>query len=69
MNTITIILVIFIGTLGPCLIIAHVGYGAVHALSRNPLSAPKIFLSMIITFLFAESIAVIALLVLFNIFK
>ena len=69
MKTITIILLMFLSTLGPCLIIGHVGYGAVKALGRNPSSAPKILLSMMITFIFAESIAVIALLVIFNLFK
>ena len=69
MKAVTIILIMFLSTLGPCIIIAHVGYGAVKALGRNPSSAPKVFLSMIIAFLFAESIAVIALLVIFNLFK
>ncbi len=69
MKTITTILIMLIATLGPCAVIAWVGYGAVRALGRNPSAAPKIFISMIMAFVFAEAVAIIALLVLFDLFK
>ncbi len=56
-------------TLGPSFIIAAVGYASIHALGRNPSAAPKIQLAMLLCFLFAETIAIIALLVVVFIFK
>ncbi|MEK7849457.1 MAG: ATP synthase F0 subunit C [Candidatus Omnitrophota bacterium] len=69
MRNLTIALVMFISTLGPSLIIALVGYGAVRALGRNPAASPKIMLAMGFAFLFAEGIAVIALVMVYNLFK
>ena len=57
-----------IGTLGPSIVIAAVGYASIMALGRNPSSAPKIMLAMIISLIFAEAIAIIALLVSFQVF-
>ena len=48
--------------------IAIVGYAAIKALSRNPAAAPKIQTTMIVSFIFAAAIAVLALLVLFHVF-
>lgn len=58
----------FIATIGPSIVIAAVGYASIMALGRNPSSSPKIMLAMIISLIFAEAIAVIALLVVFQIF-
>lgn len=58
-----------LSTLGPSLVIAFIGYGAVKALGRNPSAAPKIFLSMMFAFVFAEAIAIVALLVIYNLFR
>lgn len=66
MQTFNVILMMLLSTLGPSLVIGYVGYAAVKALGRNPSAAPKVFLSMMLTFIFAESIAVIAMLVIFN---
>lgn len=68
MKNLTIILILILGTLGPSFVIAAVGYASVQALGRNPSAAPKILLSMILAFIFAEAIAVIALLVIFHLF-
>lgn len=68
MKNLTIILILILGTLGPSFVIAAVGYGSIQALGRNPSAAPKILLSMILAFVFAEAIAVIALLVIFHLF-
>ncbi len=63
-----IFLVITITILGPSAVIAAIGFASIRALGRNPSAAPKILQAMIISLVFAESIAVIALLVLFQLF-
>lgn len=69
MKILTIILMLTLSTLGPSLVIAFIGYGAVKSLGRNPSAASKIFLAMIFAFTFAEAIAIIALLVVYNLFR
>lgn len=68
MRNFIIILVMFVTILGPSAVIAAIGYAAIRSLGRNPSAAPKILLAMIIALIFAEAIAVIALLVLFQLF-
>lgn len=68
MKNLTIILILILSTLGPSFVIAAVGYASIQALGRNPSAAPKILLSMILAFIFAAAIAVIALLVIFHLF-
>ncbi|MFA5793493.1 MAG: ATP synthase F0 subunit C [Candidatus Brocadiia bacterium] len=68
-KAIATILVLLTVTVGPSFIIAAVGYASIMALGRNPSAAPKIQMAMLMCFLFAESIAIIALLVVFNLFK
>jgi F0F1-type ATP synthase membrane subunit c/vacuolar-type H+-ATPase subunit K len=58
-----------ISTLGPSIVIAIVGYAAVMGLSRNPSASPKILITMLLSFVFAESIAIISLLTIFNLIK
>jgi F-type H+-transporting ATPase subunit c len=65
----TIALVMFLSTLGPSLIIAVVGNAAIRALGRNPAAAPKIMVALMFAFLFAEGIAIIALIIIYNLFK
>jgi len=65
----TIAIVMFISTLGPSLIIAVVGYAAIKALGRNPSADAKIMVAMMFAFLFSEGIAVIALVMIYNLFK
>jgi F-type H+-transporting ATPase subunit c len=69
MRNFTIALVMFLSTLGPSIIIAAVGHAAVKALGRNPSAAPKIMVALTLAFLFAEGIAVIALIMIYNLFK
>ena len=69
MRTLTIIVIMLLSTLGPALVIGLVGNGAVRSIARNPSASPRIMVAMIIAFLFAEAIAVIALLLVFNLFK
>ncbi len=68
MKTVTILLIMVVSTVGPSFVIGAVGYSSIQALGRNPSASPKIMTSMIIAFIFAESIAVIALLVIFHLF-
>lgn len=69
MKNLTIAIIMFISTLGPALIIALVGYAAIRAIGRNPSASPKIMVAMMFAFLFAEGIAVIALVIIYNLFK
>ncbi|MFA6600036.1 MAG: hypothetical protein WC352_05875 [Candidatus Omnitrophota bacterium] len=62
------VLIFVIAILGPSLILAAGGHASIQALGRNPSAAPKIFTAMVILLLFGTSIAVIALLVLFQVY-
>ncbi len=64
----SMILLLILSTAGPSAVIAVIGYAGIIALSRNPTSAPKIQMTMILGFVFAEAIALVALLVIFNLF-
>jgi F-type H+-transporting ATPase subunit c len=67
-NTV-IILIMILSTFGPAVVVGFVGYAAVKAVGRNPSASGRILLAMIVAFIFAESIAVIAVLMVFNLFK
>ena len=69
MRVVSLIFIMLISTLGPSIVIAVVGYASVKGLSRNPSAAPKILITMILSFIFAESIAIISLLTVLNLFK
>jgi len=68
MRTFLIILIMSVTILGPSLVIAAISSSSIHALGRNPSSAPKILLAMSIGLIFSEAISVIGLLVLFQLF-
>ena len=68
MHTFIIILVMLVTILGPSAVIAAIGFSSIRALGRNPSAAPSIILAMVIALVFAEAIAVIALLILFQLF-
>ncbi len=59
----------FLSTAGPAAVIAFVGYSAVKSVARNPLASPKIFIAMILSFVFAEAIAIVALLIIYSLFS
>ena len=61
-------LILILATLGPSLVIAVVGFASIKALARNPAAAPKIQTTMILAFIFAAAIAILALLILFHVF-
>jgi F0F1-type ATP synthase membrane subunit c/vacuolar-type H+-ATPase subunit K len=68
MRNFIIILVMFVVILGPSAVIAAIGYAVIRALGRNPSASSKILPAMIIALLFAEAIAVIAMLIMFQLF-
>lgn len=68
MKNFIIFMVIFLTVVGPSAVIATIGYASIRALGRNPSAANKILQAMIIALVFAESIAVVALLILFQLF-
>lgn len=69
MKDVIIVLVMILSVLGPSIVIGAIGFASIKALGRNPSASPKILLSMMISLIFAEAIAIIALLILFQIVK
>lgn len=55
--------------LGPSLVMAATGFSSIGALGRNPSSAPKILTAMTITLIFAEGVAIVAFLVVWQLFS
>jgi F0F1-type ATP synthase membrane subunit c/vacuolar-type H+-ATPase subunit K len=55
--------------LGPCAVFALSSFASINALGRNPSAAPKIFTAMIIGLVFAEALAFVAILVVFQLFS
>ena len=68
MPILALTILMFLSTAGPAAIIAFVGIGAVKAVARNPSASSKIFIVMILSFIFSEAIAILALLILYNLF-
>ncbi len=52
-----------IGTIGPALAIGLIGAAALIGIARNPQSADKIQIAMIVAIAFAEAIAIYALVI------
>ena len=67
-DMVEVILLMILSTAGPSAVISVIGYAGILALSRNPSSAAKVQLTMILGFVFAEAIAIIALLVIFHLY-
>ena len=55
--------------LGPALVMAATGFSSIGALGRNPSAAPKILTAMTILLVFAEAIAIVAFLVVWQLFS
>lgn len=53
---------------GPSIVIAATGFSSIGALGRNPSSAPKILTAMTITLIFAEAVAIVAFLIVWQLF-
>ncbi|MFA5356750.1 MAG: ATP synthase F0 subunit C [Candidatus Omnitrophota bacterium] len=67
-KNLAIIIIFGLCLLGPCAVFAAASYASISALGRNPSSAPKIFTAMIIALVFAEALAIIAMLISFQLF-
>ncbi len=67
-ETLIIISIMFVAVMGPSIVIAVLGYAVVKALGRNPSAASKIFMGIIVMLIFVESISIIAILVIFQLF-
>ena len=68
-ETFLILTVMFIAVMGPSVVIAVLGYAVIKALSRNPSASSKIFLGMGVMLVFVESISVLAILIVFQLFS
>ena len=55
--------------LGPSVVIAATGFSSIGALGRNPSAAPKIMTAMTITLIFSEAVAIVAFLVVWQLFS
>jgi F0F1-type ATP synthase membrane subunit c/vacuolar-type H+-ATPase subunit K len=67
-RNIALVLIFGLCILGPSLVFAFGSAAAINALGRNPSAAPKIFTAMIIALTFIEALAIIAMLVVFQVF-
>ena len=67
-RNVALIIIFGLCVLGPCAVFAASCYASINALGRNPSSAPKIFTAMIIALVFAQSLALIAMLIVFQLF-
>jgi len=67
-NTIIILLIMFVVVLGPSAVIGFLGFATIKALGRNPSAASKIFMGTVLLLVFVESISIVALLVIFQLF-
>jgi F0F1-type ATP synthase membrane subunit c/vacuolar-type H+-ATPase subunit K len=68
-NGMVITIIMVAAVLGPAIVIAVLGAVSIKALGRNPSAAAKIYLGVFLMIIFAEAIAIMALLVVFEIFN
>ena len=68
-RNLALIIIFGLCILGPCGVFAAGGFASINALGRNPSSAPKIFTAMIIALVFAQALAIIAMLIVFQLFS
>jgi len=68
-RNLAIILIFGLCILGPSLVFAASSYASINALGRNPSSAPRIFTAMVMALVFAQSLAIIAMLIAFQLFS
>jgi F0F1-type ATP synthase membrane subunit c/vacuolar-type H+-ATPase subunit K len=68
-RNIALIIIFSLCVLGPCAVFAISSFASINALGRNPSSAPKIFTGMIISLIFAQTLAIVAMLIVFQLFS
>jgi F0F1-type ATP synthase membrane subunit c/vacuolar-type H+-ATPase subunit K len=67
-RNLALLLIFTLCILGPCWVFAACGKSSITALGRNPSAAPKILQTMIVVLVFAEAAAIVAMLVVFQLF-
>ena len=65
-RNIAVVLIFVACVLGPSAVFALSSFASITALGRNPSSAPKVFTAMIIALFFAEALAIVAMLIAFQ---
>jgi F-type H+-transporting ATPase subunit c len=68
-RNLSLIIIFALCVLGPSAVFAVGSFASIQALGRNPSSAPKIFTAMVIALVFAEALAIIAMLIVFQLFS
>jgi F0F1-type ATP synthase membrane subunit c/vacuolar-type H+-ATPase subunit K len=68
-RNIALLLIFSLCILAPCWVFVACGKSSINALGRNPSAAPRVFTAMIIVLIFAEAAALIAMLVVFQLFS
>jgi F0F1-type ATP synthase membrane subunit c/vacuolar-type H+-ATPase subunit K len=64
-----LVLIFSLCILGPISVLIASSFASITALGRNPSATPKIFTAMVIAMVFALSVGVIAMLVVFQLFS
>jgi ATP synthase subunit C. len=67
-RNLALVIIFGLSILGPCAVFAAGSFAGITALGRNPSSAPKVFTAMIIGLVFAQSLAIVAMLIVFQLF-
>ena len=67
-ETFIIIGIMFVAVMGPSVVIGIIGHAVIKALSRNPSAASRIFMGMVIMPVLVESISIMAILIIFQLF-
>lgn len=67
-RNLALIIIFGLCILGPCAVFAASSFASISALGRNPSAAPKIFTAMIIALVFAQALAIVAMLIVFQLF-
>ena len=65
-RNLALVIIFGLSILGPSMVFALACFAGINALGRNPSSAPKIFTGMIISLVFAQTLAIIAMLIFFQ---
>ncbi len=68
-RNIALVLIFSLCIMGPIAVIIASAFASISALGRNPSATPKIFTAMVIAMVFAVAIAVIAMLIVFQLFS
>lgn len=68
-RNLALLLIFIFCILGPCWVFGSCARASITALGRNPSAAPRIFTAMIFVLVFAEAAAIIAMLIVFQLFS